>query len=60
MQNSKWHLFSIRTQIEMRMLQLGLSQRLRTRIARIIAALADIPRLTTFARRLEAKEKRVE
>jgi hypothetical protein len=57
MHNPKWHLFTLRTQIEMRMLQLGFRHRLRIRIAKIIAGLADIPRQTSFARRLEAKQK---
>jgi hypothetical protein len=59
MNSIKWHLFTIRTQIEMRMNQIGLSPGLRMRIVCIIAKVTDIPRLTNFARRLEAKEKRI-
>ena len=59
MNNLKWHLFAVRTQIEMRMLQLGLNSELRTRIVRIIARVSNIPRLMTFADRLDAKQKRV-
>lgn len=55
MQNSEWQLFVIRTQILMRMQQLDLSARLRTRISAIIAQVSDIARLTDFAKRLESK-----
>jgi hypothetical protein len=59
MNNLKWHLFTIRTQIEMRMFQLELSHTLRSKVVEIISRVTDIPRLTAFARRLNAKEKRV-
>lgn len=58
MSNTKWHLFTIRTQIEMRMFQLEFSHRLRTKIVDIISRVHDIPRLTTFAGRLDSKIKR--
>jgi len=56
--NLKWHLFTIRTQIEMRMFQLNMGHSVRTRIVEIIARMTDIPRLSAFARRLDAKKKR--
>jgi hypothetical protein len=59
MSNLKWHLFTIRTQIEIRLIQLGISIRRRTRLVKVLARVSDIPRLNMFAERLEAKEKRI-
>lgn len=60
MHDLKWHLFVIRTQIMMRMYQLDLSLRLRTRVAAIVERVSDIPRLTAFVKRLEAKGKQLQ
>jgi hypothetical protein len=58
MPNLKWHLFAIRTRIEMRMNQLNLSLRLRERVVGIISRITDLTRLTALANRLDAKQKR--
>jgi len=59
MSYGKWHLFAIRTQIEMRMLQLAFGQRLRKRIVEIIGRINDFPHSTTFVGRLETKVRRL-
>jgi hypothetical protein len=57
--NLKWHLFTIRTQIEMRMSQLNVSQKVRQKVIEIISKVTDVPLLTALARRLETKRFRV-
>jgi hypothetical protein len=59
MHNLKWHLFTIRTQIGIRLIQLGINHRLRARMTKVLANVTDIPRLTIFAERMEAKKKRL-
>jgi hypothetical protein len=55
--NLKWHLFAIRTQIGIRLIQLGIGIRLRMKLTKILSKVTDIPRLTMFADRLEARQK---
>ncbi|HEY3295353.1 MAG TPA: hypothetical protein VGL38_07930 [bacterium] len=59
MNNLEWHLFTIRTQIEMRMQQLDLSREFRSKVVEIISQMTDIPRLSALARRMDAKKKRM-
>ncbi len=57
MDHPQWQLFSLRTRIEMRLLKLGMGQPRRQYIVSAIAAMTDIPRLTAFARRLDAPRR---
>lgn len=55
--DEKWHQFVLRTQITMRMQQLGMNERVRARIVEALSKVASVTRLTAFARYLESKSK---
>lgn len=58
--DEKWHQFVLRTQITMRIQQLGMSVLARTRIVEALSKVASVTRLAAIARYLESKSKPLE
>lgn len=55
----RWRLFVLRARIEMRLLLLETTARLRTGIAAVIAGIGDVPRLSLPVRRGESHDRRL-